>query len=400
MTEPELLTPVDGEAILANAQTVRPMLAAAGEEIDAARRLPEHIVALLKRTGVFRFAFPKTWGGPEVDPMMQIRIIAALSAGNGSAGWCAMIGSDAGFLSAFMDQDSARAMWPDIDLPIGVTAFPPGKAVVVEGGYRLTGRWPYGSGCQHSGWMGGNCVIIENGAPRMLANGQPATVIPFVRAGEFEIFDTWDTTGLRGSGSHDWGVTDYFVPENQTADGLGIGKSRREGPLYALPMWFLANQAGVPIGLAHGALDAAIEILRSKKSMGAVATAGQPHIHHAIGHAIARLGAAEAYVFATVTALWELVCSGARPTSKQFLEYRLCNTHAHKECLAVVDSLYEACSGSALYLPNAMDRYMRDMRTANQHVVASAAMYFDMGKAVLEVDRPQAESPPAGNPGP
>ncbi len=385
MVEGGLLEPVDGEAILANVRAIGPELVAAGEAIDAARQLPDEVFDLIRRTGAYRMAFPRMWGGPEVDPVTQIRIVAELAAANGSAGWCAMIGSDGGYFAAAMDQTVAREMWSDMDIPTAVTAYPPGRAEEVEGGFRVTGRWPYASGCLQSRWIGGHCAVFTNGEPKLMASGQLEMVLPFVARAEAEIFDTWNTTGLRGSGSHDWAVSEYFVPAERTGPGIGVRRPQLPGPLYDFPFWFLANQSGVPLGLAKGAIETALSILRTKQTINATGAASQPHVQGALGEAMARFAAAEAYVLATVSALWKAVGEGARVGRREMTGYRLCNAHAHKECLAVVDAMYELCGGAALYLPNPMDRYMRDMRTANQHAVASRATYFEAGKAMLEI---------------
>jgi len=97
-------------------------------------------------------AMPRVWGGPELDPLTQIRVIEALAMADGSVGWCAMIGCDSGYISAFLDQDVARAMYPDLLVATGAAATTTGKARRVSGGYRVDGRFPFVSGCHHCEW--------------------------------------------------------------------------------------------------------------------------------------------------------------------------------------------------------------------------------------------------------
>jgi alkylation response protein AidB-like acyl-CoA dehydrogenase len=122
---------------------------AASDEIERARRIPPGIAEAMKAAGVFGMAMPRVWGGPELDPLTQFRVIEALAMTDGSAGWCAMIGCDGGYVTAFLDQDIARAMYPDILVATGAAATTTGQAVRVPGGYRVSGRFPFLSGCQH-----------------------------------------------------------------------------------------------------------------------------------------------------------------------------------------------------------------------------------------------------------
>src|SRR5271156_5144457 len=144
---------------------------AASNEIEAGRRIPQSIAAAMKQAGIFRMAMPRAWGGPELDPLTQIRVIEALAMADGSVGWCAMIGCDGGYVSAFLDQDVARAMYPDTLVATGAAATTTGEAHRVAGGYRVNGRFPFVSGCHHCerAWLG--CTIFEDGAKRLDGNG-------------------------------------------------------------------------------------------------------------------------------------------------------------------------------------------------------------------------------------
>jgi indole-3-acetate monooxygenase len=121
----------------------------AGDEIEKARRIPHSIAAAMKEAGVFGMVMPRAWGGPELDPLAQIRVIEALAMTDGSVGWCAMIGCDGGYMTAFLDQDVAREMYPDLLVATCAAATTTGEARRVPGGYRVSGRFPFVSGCHH-----------------------------------------------------------------------------------------------------------------------------------------------------------------------------------------------------------------------------------------------------------
>ena len=130
---------------------------------------------------------------------------------DGSVGWCAMINCDGGYITAFLDQKVGRTMYPDLQAGTAATATPTGHALRVAGGYRVSGRFPFASGCHHCEWVWLGCVVMADGAPVLDANGVPETRQCMVKLSQCEILDTWYTTGLRGTGSNDLLVKDVFV---------------------------------------------------------------------------------------------------------------------------------------------------------------------------------------------
>ncbi|MGH7960768.1 MAG: acyl-CoA dehydrogenase family protein [Candidatus Binatia bacterium] len=125
----------------------------------------------MKEAGIFRMAVPRPYGGPQLDPMTQVRVVEELSRMDGSVGWCAMIGVSGGFLSAFADPAAVRQLFPDVDTVSAGQIAPLGRADLVEGGYRVSGRWGFASGCQHADVLFGSCVVFEQGQPRRLLLG-------------------------------------------------------------------------------------------------------------------------------------------------------------------------------------------------------------------------------------
>src|SRR5580693_6005322 len=236
------------------ARELAPTIRAAADQIEQGRRLPLHLVREMQRAGVFRMAMPRAWGGPELNLLSQLRVIEALSIADASAGWCAMIGMDAGYLTANIDQAVAREMYADIDSVTAVTFAPPGKAEKKGDCFVVNGRWPFASGCQHATWFIGHFFIFDGDSPRLQPDGLPETRFGFLPAEECEIIDTWTTNGLRGSGSHDWMVKDRFIPEERTFN-LAAPTLYRQGPLYALPNLLLYKTCAVALGIARGAID-------------------------------------------------------------------------------------------------------------------------------------------------
>src|SRR4051794_21445179 len=231
----------DDSQILHAAIGLAPQIRSASEETEQGRRIPPQLATAMKEAGVFGMVMPRAWGGPELDPMAQFRVIEALAMEDGSVGWCAMIGCDAGYISAFLDQDVARAMFPDLLSAMGAAATPTGIAKVVPGGYRVSGRFPFVSGCHHCEWLWLGCHVVEDGSPRMSSTGVPETRQCLLRLEECEILDTWHTTGLRGTGSNDVAVHDRFVPSEHSFSFQDKSLVKRPGPLYAFPFMFAAK---------------------------------------------------------------------------------------------------------------------------------------------------------------
>jgi alkylation response protein AidB-like acyl-CoA dehydrogenase len=377
--------------ILEAARGLAPLIRAAANEIDRERRLTPAIVDAMKRAGIFGMTMPKEWDGPELDPMMQIRVIEALSEADGSVGWCAMINSDGGYFTAFLNDKVGRAMYPDLQAPTGGSLIFSGKAERVAGGYRVKGRWPFVSGCQHCAWIAGTCVVYENGKEKTIAaDGIAERRVCFVPASECRVIDTWYTTGLRGSGSHDVAIEDVFVPDERSVEFPF--KPIRKGPLYAFPLMFAYNLPGITLGIARGAINAFAEIAEKKATTVSMAI-GRPvmlrdeaYAQRAISRAEALVGSARAYIFECINDIWRTLLRAERISLRQRARYRIAIAHAHSACLESVEGLYKALGGSSVYASAPFDRSLRDLLTINQHTMNSLKIQETTGKILLGFD--------------
>jgi alkylation response protein AidB-like acyl-CoA dehydrogenase len=368
---------------------------AASEEIERGRRLPSGIAAAMKEAGVFGMTMPRAWGGPEVDPLTQFRVIEALAMADGSVGWCAMIGCDGGYMTAFLDQEVARAMYPDLLVATAATATTTGRAMRVPGGYRVSGHFPFASGCNHCEWLWLGCVVHENDVARVDGNGVPETRQCFVRLSECEILDTWHTTGLRGTGSNDVLVRDKFVEEARTFSFQDPMLTRRAGPLYAFPFLFIAKGAAPALGIARHAIDALIESAATKPARRY--TVGERiedvkwlrddvHVQDAVGRAETRLAAARAYYFDVMGDLWVTLLAGGQPSERQLALFTTAYAHVVGVCVDVVQLVYKAAGGTAVYQKGPLDRCLRDVVTMNQHVIGTSRTYEMAGRLLLGLE--------------
>jgi alkylation response protein AidB-like acyl-CoA dehydrogenase len=385
MSVTEFLT---AEQILANARALVPEIRARAAEAAALRRLPRDLVEKLKSAGCFRVMFPKSWGGPEMSLPMQVELIELLAHADAAVAWCVKIGSDSGLFAAWLDEQPAHELYPDIDYVTAGQAPPNGRARKVEGGYRVTGRWGFGSGCTHADVMMGGCVVEDGDESRSGESvfGPPAVVHVLAPVDGWEIEDTWFSTGLAASGSHHYSVKDLFVPAGHTFDLAG--PSGRDEPLYQLSVTSAVSipMAGVPLGIARRSIDELCALAGHKiialppppallKSL--------PRVRLAVARAESLLGAARAYVYDSVRRLWNELEDRGVASMKLRRDVGLARIHAHRMAVEVVQLMFDTAGPAAVYASSPLDRLLRDAVTINQHLLFNDGMLEELGAMAL-----------------
>lgn len=370
-----------GEEILARAKALAPVLRERSEEIEKNRHLPADVVELLRGTGVFRMAVPKSWGGPELDSVVQTEVIEALAYGDASAAWCAMIGMDTPLYASYLDESVARELFTDPDAVTAGLILPLGRAERVAGGYRVTGHWQFGSGITHADWVVAGCFVHVDGVPEASPSGEPMhwRVMLAPRA-QFDVIDTWHTTGLAGSGSRDYKAHDLFVPEERS---FSLGQPRRTGPLHATDS-ILRNMPGVPLGLARAALDYVRDMAKTRVNRATQEPWRENYrIQFGIAQAEMELEAARHAVYGGLTKQWELLEAGAELDADQRVSTVLARVNAFRVARSVVSRLYDLVATTAIYRPSPLDRWLRDTNTMCQHVIAQDQIVQSAGAHLL-----------------
>jgi alkylation response protein AidB-like acyl-CoA dehydrogenase len=281
---------------LDSVRTLAPVIREHADGIEQERSLPKPVIRGLIDAGVFRMLAPRSLGGDEIDPMTACRVIEEVAAQDGSTGWCAMIGACNSHFGGLLPAAGAREIFADRDVVLAGTFRPTGVAVPVDGGYRVTGRWPFASGITHSYWLMGGCSIA-GGGPRLM----------FLPRGEAHVLDTWYTVGLRGTGSHDFEVNDVFVPVSRS---LSFSEPPVErGPLYSMPAIALFSTliASVSLGVARHALEVFKNLARVKKPTGSQELLRASAVTQSrLGEAEGLLRAGRALLFESLGAAWEV----------------------------------------------------------------------------------------------
>jgi alkylation response protein AidB-like acyl-CoA dehydrogenase len=344
------------------------------------------LVAEIAGAGLFRMLVPRELGGLETDPATMIDALEELACADGSTAWTVMIGATTGVVAAYLPEETAREVFGgDRDVVVGGVFHPRGRAALVDGGYRVSGRWPLASGCQHCGWLVGGCVLLEGGTPRLRDDGIPEARMMLFPAAEARILDTWRAAGMRGTGSHDIEVEDVFVPRERSV-WFSTDAPRRGGALYAFPVFGLLalGIAAVALGIARGALADLKAIAATKVATGSRRTLAERAATQAdVARAEATLGAARALVETSVRRVWDTARRGQAVTLEQRARLRLAATHAVRAAADVVDAMYDAGGVTSIYDTSPLQRRFRDVHVATQHVLVAPPTFELAGRVLL-----------------
>ena len=367
---------------LETARKLAPMIRTYADDVEEERALPRPLFEAIADAGLFHLAFPRSMGGGEIDLPTYIQVIEEIGKADASTGWvvnqCAIFATYA----ARMPRDIARAIW--IDAPRSVVANTPlanAQAVAVPGGYRVTGRQGFSTGCRNAAWVAAHAEVIDNGKVR-LDKGQPETRYLFVPVAEAELLDTWKVRGMRGTGTHHFAVHDVFVPAERTV--LSVTAPLREtGPLYQIPrtLVFASGDASVALGLARTCLTTFADLAGAKtpRAMQALLR-DQSMIQVIVGQAEANLRAGHAFLSEAVRDVWNQVTSTGTLTLDQRAALRIATTHAIRLAAHIVDAVYHAAGATAAYEDHLLQRHFQDIHVITQHLQSRLSHYEMVGR--------------------
>jgi indole-3-acetate monooxygenase len=367
--------------------SLAPEIRARRQEIEAARRIPADLAEALRRTGLFALTIPRALGGTEADPATIIRTIETLAAADGSTGWCAMVGLGNNVAAGYMSEAGAREVFADPTLPTAGIAAPAGAAVRVDGGVRVSGRWPFASGIDNCAWVWAGCLVMQDGEPRMTEHG-PEIIHVCMPVDAVTVHDTWHVSGLCGTGSQDFSAADVFVPEARIFLLLDPAGHRRE-PLYQMPPLglFVYQLACVGLGIARAALDELTALARSKPpSLYMEPMAERAATQLELARAEAALGGGRAFLYATIDDVWRTVIAGATPTPRQLALARAACTQAVETAAAVTGTANTLGGGSSIYLASALQRHARDAEAITHHFTVAPHTWEQSGRVLLGRD--------------
>lgn len=379
-----------GGDIVAVARSLHPLIRAHADEAERNRCQSPEVVAAMAKAGLFRLAAPAAYGGLEVDPVTMIRAIEAVSEADGATGWTLMIGVETvGIgLAALAPQSAAALLAARPDVVFAGAANPLGRAVEVEGGVVVNGRWPYASGCQTADYFWGGCLLTDRDGEVLRVEGKRASRQVVVPRTDYEVLETWEASGLCGSGSHDVVVADMFVPDRFVTDVDGTGM-RADGPLFRLPVRsrLAFNKVGVALGVARAGIDAFQRLASEKTPYREIELLRErPQAQLAMAEAEARLGSARAYVFETVGEMFAATDDGRPVTVTDQAKVRLACSHCCAEAVHAVDLVATQAGITASFPSSPLERIVRDVRVVQQHVTVAPSAIAAAGRVLLGLE--------------
>jgi len=383
---------IDAQPVVQAAIALRTAIRGYRDELDRAQRLPKALVEQFHAAGFYRLTRPRALGGLQVDPLTYLRVVELLSEAAGSVGWNVCNNNIAQLVSLGLPEDGVREIYGDgrDDVAIAGTAVQGGgQAVPVDGGYRVTGRWPFGTGCQESGWMLGSFQILDGGEPRRSPDGTSVYWRGVFARSEAQIVEgSWDVSGLRATGSFDWTVDDVFLPERRTMVHAGVPLDNQwshwPGISYALPAqaWVGPHHSAVITGIARAGIDALIELAAEKTPRGR----DSPQVQDAIGRADAVLNAGRAYRTAMIIELWNTVAAGEETTIEQRARCRLAAVHAADSARQAMDLMFRHGGSTSYRRDSRLAECWRDLQVVGQAVTLMPEWYPMGGRVFLKMD--------------
>ncbi len=385
------MAPTDPDAVREAARELAPDLAVRAAEAETLRTMPADLVVRAKGAGLFRLALPRALGGLELDPATIVEIVEMMSRADGSAGWTILIGNSTAFF-AWLEPAVAREMIGAHADFASTSMFSPMGRATPEGDsdFIVSGRWPFNSGCPHSEWLQVGVLVMDGDSPKMRSEDMPDWRFAFLRRDAAVIEDTWNSLGLRGTGSHHVSISGARVPAEHLAAPL-FEPACHPGPLWRLSLFTLAGilMAGFPLGVARRALDEFTELAKKKFRGGPTDTvAHDGHAQVQLARAEAGVQAARSFVFDVVDELWATCCRGDEPDLPQRARMLLAANQAVRAGVEAVDPLFRLAGADAVFTGQPLERCFRDIHTANQHILFSANRDKAFAKLQFGIDQP------------
>jgi alkylation response protein AidB-like acyl-CoA dehydrogenase len=369
--------PVATVGLVEAAEGLHDLVEASADVGERNRRLTGRVVGALRDAHLFRMCVPAAYGGPEADPMTFAAAIEQVSIADGAAGWCTMIGSTTSSMSLFLEPEWAQHIFGDASSVAAGVFAPNGRAVRDGDGWRVSGRWQWGSGSGHSQWVSGG-TVTDSGEFHLM----------FFPASDVTVHDTWYSHGLRGTGSNDFSVEGAFVPDGRSVQPM-VARRRVDCRLAAFPNFSLlaSGVAAVSLGVARHALDEFTDLAQGKTPQYGSRTLGSSGMVQAeLAKAEATLRSARAFLFDELARAWDAAGQGDRIDVATRARIRLACVHAATSAAAATDAVYTLAGGTSVFETSPLQRCLRDAHVATQHLMVSPRLHETLGRLFLGIE--------------
>jgi alkylation response protein AidB-like acyl-CoA dehydrogenase len=358
---------------VAQARAIAPILLAEASKVEALGRLTPAVVEALHASGLYRTLLPRQLNGFGAGLEVFGKVMEVLAAADASSAWCLGQAVGCSMASAYVEPAIAREIWGDDPRAVLAWGFQmEGRAKVVPGGYRVTGKWGFGSGGHHASWMGAHChVELPDGSLLKDANGALIERTMLVRQEKLNWTSNWDVVGLRGTGSDSYTLTDLFVPEAYTVRRDTDAERRIDEPFFRFTTTsaYSCGFAFVSMGIARSMLDALKDLAQAKKPSHTARTLrDSPVMHHLVAENEAKLRSARAFVLETIRDGEDCIRrTGVLDTENKVL-MRLATTTAIRRAKEVAEVAYHEAGATAIFASNPFERKMRDIHASAQQI--------------------------------
>jgi indole-3-acetate monooxygenase len=372
-----------GKDWVATANALRGTLEEQAQATEEARTPTKEAVAALRSSGLFTLLIPRELGGPEVDLATFTDTLAALSYADGSLGWTVLANAtNTAFPAAFLGDEAVADMFRSGPVEVAAQLSPRGTIAAAEDGWKLTGRYSFGSGSNHAAWIGGGAVELAGGQPALQPNGFPRMRGCYVPRDQVVFKDGWQVMGLAGTGSYDYDILDRVVPDGYTFPLLG--PPRRGGPVYRLrvPIIGTAGHAGWALGAARRALDEALSA-SGRPFMRGLTPVGQMEGYLTeLGELDAALRSARSYVLDVFAEAEAFIEHAEAPSEELAARVQQAITQCTRVAVDVVRKSFE-WSGVAAIRNGVLERAFRDIHVAAQHITQTRASFANVTRVAI-----------------
>jgi alkylation response protein AidB-like acyl-CoA dehydrogenase len=391
-SEPKL--PSIGASPLERARSLGQEIAAVTASIDATRRIPDRLAEALHAAGLFRMLLPRRFGGGQCSPADYLLAVEELARHDASVAWNVFVGNSAALLAAYVPASTASQIFDD---PRALVAWGPPSEIVaqaVSGGYRVTGRWDFASGCRLATWMGAHCRVQEaDGTLRLNPlTGRPATRSLLFPASTAELLDTWTTIGLRGTASDSYSVEDVFVPEAFSFTREDPRQRIEPGPLYAFTQQglYAVGVSGVALGTARAMLNGLTALATAKTPRGSQRMADDPFLADGVARTEAGLSAARCWLLDILETLYRDAPATEPISVQDRARVRLGCANAIEAAVSTAEWVYRAAGTDAIFQGRGpFEQRFRDMHTVSQQI-QSRRSHFAAAGAILLGNAPES----------
>lgn len=376
------------ESLESIARALVPELQRRSSEIEQGDRLPDDLANLMLREGFYNIMVPRAVGGVELDLPTYLRVLEILGEGDASTAWNVMALANNGILGGYVPSETGQAIWGSGGVMAGVFA-PVGKAVRVDGGYRVRGKWGFGSGSHNSNWLSAGAFITNgNGEIEKTEAGSPVSRIMLVPRSEVTLHDDWQVSGLCGTGSVEYSIEDAYVPEAYTAS---LADQPIDRPLFRFPVLcaLASGIAAVALGNARAALDEFRSIAGGKTPAGTrKPLAAREVTQLKVAEAETMWRSARAWLYEVFVKSWALAEAGKPVPVELRRDMRLATTHATHGSAEAVDIVYHLGGTTGIYKRSPLQRQFRDAHVITQHMLVGTPISALAGRYYLGEDDP------------